>query len=52
MVINSGDTVKWSWAAPNLVTGLSFQVVQVEDAASTMPIGFSSGYPTTTGKQI
>ena len=52
LVINSGDTVKWSWSAPNLVTGLSFQVVQVEDAASTKPIGLSSGNPTTTGKQI
>jgi hypothetical protein len=50
LVINSGDTVKWSWSAPNLVTGVSFQVVQVEDAASTAPIGFSSGNSTTTGR--
>ena len=52
MVINSGDTVTWSWSPPSLVTGVTYQVVQVTDAASTTSVtnGFSSGAATATGK--
>ena len=49
MAINAGDTVTWSWSSPSLVTGVSYQVVQVADAASTTQTGFSSGNSTSTG---
>ena len=49
MVINNGDIVNWSWSPPGLVNGLTYQVVQVADAASTTSTGFSSGTPTSTG---
>ncbi len=53
MTVSSGDTVTWSWSPPSLVTGVSYQVVQVEDAASTTLVanGFSSGNATSTGKK-
>ena len=50
LVINSGDTVKWSWSAPNLVTGVTYQIQQVADAASQNPTGFSSGSSSASGK--
>ena len=49
LAINAGDTVTWSWSSPSLVTGVSYQVVQVADAASTTQTGFSSGNSTSTG---
>jgi hypothetical protein len=54
LTVSSGDTVTWSWSPPSLVTGVSYQVVQVEDAASTTLVtnGFSSGNATSTGKKI
>ena len=52
MAINAGDTVPWSWSSPSLVTGVSYQVVQVSDAASTTQIGFSSGNSTSIGIQF
>jgi hypothetical protein len=54
LTINSGDTVTWSWSPPSLVTGLSYQVVQVGDAASTSPLtnGFSSGNATASGNKL
>ena len=52
LAINAGDTVTWSWSSPSLVTGVSYQVVQVADAASTTQTGFSSGNSTSTGIQF
>jgi hypothetical protein len=34
--------VNWSWSFPTTITGMKFQVVQVEDAASQNPSGFMS----------
>jgi plastocyanin len=50
LTIKSGDWVSWTWSPPNLVTGLTYRVQQVQDAASTTSvIGFSSGKPSSTG---
>lgn len=44
LTINTGDSVKWSWQPPVGITGVAYQVVQVQDAVSYSPIGFSSKY--------
>ena len=51
LVIKSGDTEAWSWSPPSLVTGVSYQVIQVIDVASTKNVtnGFSSGIPKSKG---
>lgn len=41
--ISAGDTVEWSWQAPSYSTGVSYRLVQVEDATSVLETGFSSG---------
>jgi len=44
LTISTGDSVKWSWKPPAGITGVTYQVVQVRDAVSYAPIGFSSKY--------
>ena len=51
LVVKVGDYARWRWSAPDLVTGLSFKIEQVQDAASMTPIGFASGEPTSSGGQ-
>ena len=51
-MIKTGDYVRWKWSAPDLVNGLSFEIEQVEDAASTKPVGFTSGEPIPSGMPI
>ena len=49
MNVSVGDTVNWSWAPPTGISGVSFQVVQVDGATGFSSIGFTSGDPTPTG---
>lgn len=50
--INKGDTVKWSWKPPVGISGVSYQVLQVADATSETPVGFTSGDPTPSGSFV
>ncbi len=43
LAIGAGDTVVWSWQAPAFAAGVGYRVVQVQDAASVLETGFSSG---------
>ena len=47
--INVGDSVLWKWSPPTGISGVSFKVEQVENAASYNPSGFSSGDSSSTG---
>jgi len=51
LVIKSGDTIQWEWDTPNVYADLNYQVEQVEDAASQIPVenGFNSGQPSPSG---
>lgn len=49
LVIYKGDSVKWTWKAPSGITCVSYQVIQVKDPYSFVPIGFNSGAATPTG---
>lgn len=49
MTISKGDSVFWSWKQPYGVSDVKYQVVQVSDAQSFTPSGFSSGAPTANG---
>ena len=50
LTIGLGDIVKWSWSLPSTISGINIKVEQVADAASTEPVGFSSGIPKPSGK--
>ena len=47
--ISVGDTINWSWSPPVGIYGVAYQVLQVADAASFEPSGFTSGTPSASG---
>ena len=49
-----GDSVKWTWIAPELVKGMAYRVTQTETPSSEEdhPDGFSSGTQNTESGEL